>query len=31
MPATDAPSGTKRVLIIDDDRDFTASVRAVLA
>jgi CheY-like chemotaxis protein len=30
MPATDAPSGTKRVLIIDDDRDFTASVRAVL-
>jgi CheY-like chemotaxis protein len=30
MPATDAPTGTRTVLVIDDDRDFTTAVAAVL-
>jgi CheY-like chemotaxis protein len=30
MPATDARTGTKTVLVIDDDRDFTTAVAAVL-
>jgi CheY-like chemotaxis protein len=30
MPATNAQSGTKSILIIDDDADFTAAVRATL-
>ncbi|MDH4044687.1 MAG: response regulator [Gemmatimonadota bacterium] len=30
MPATDARSGTKTILVIDDDPDFTAAIRSVL-
>jgi CheY-like chemotaxis protein len=30
MPATDARPGTAKVLVIDDDRDFTTAVVAVL-
>jgi CheY-like chemotaxis protein len=30
MPATDTRPGTKTILVIDDDADFTATVRAVL-
>jgi CheY-like chemotaxis protein len=30
MPVTDARPGTKTVLVIDDDRDFTTAVAAIL-
>lgn len=30
MPATDTRPGTKTILVIDDDADFTATVRVIL-
>jgi two-component system KDP operon response regulator KdpE len=30
MPATDTRPGTKTILVIDDDADFTATVRSIL-